>query len=60
MTDLQCILCGVSETERPLLPARFDHSDIHVCPGCMPALIHGVTPLEMAALLRERLQPAGR
>jgi hypothetical protein len=54
MDDLTCILCGTPETERPLLAARFDKKDVHVCPGCIPTLIHGVAAPEMAQMLRER------
>lgn len=54
MEDLTCVLCGTSETERPLLAARFDKKDVHVCPGCIPTLIHGVAAPEMAQMLRER------
>lgn len=54
MDDLTCILCGTPETERPLLAARFDKKDVHVCPGCMPALIHGAPPEEIAKAIRSR------
>jgi hypothetical protein len=54
MSELTCILCGTPETDRPLLAARFDKKDIHVCPGCIPTLIHGMPAPDMAQLLRER------
>ena len=36
-----CFSCGVSEDERPLLPARIKGDSTWVCTRCLPALIHG-------------------
>ena len=55
MNELTCVLCGTPESQRPLLPARFAGRDAHFCPGCIPALIHGMPPEQMAEVLRERL-----
>lgn len=54
MSTLHCDLCGTSETERPLIGARFDGFDMRFCPKCMPTLIHGLTPPELQKVLREK------
>lgn len=51
-TGLKCALCGTKETERPLLETRFEGEKAWFCPGCMPALIHGMAPEEVAARVR--------
>lgn len=52
MATQHCALCGVPETERPLIKARFDGTDVYFCPPCMPSLIHGLTSQELLELLR--------
>lgn len=40
MSTLTCLNCGTSEQERPLLTIRFQDSEYHICPQCLPILIH--------------------
>lgn len=54
MNTEQCALCGATEDQRPLITARYKQQAVHFCPGCMPALIHGL-PEEVLA---ERLAQA--
>lgn len=35
-----CLNCNVSENEKPLLEMKFDGNEIHICPQCLPILIH--------------------
>lgn len=35
-----CFNCDRSEQDVPLLPATFQGSPLHICPQCLPALIH--------------------
>jgi len=51
---MECSLCGTPETQRPLLAARFDCREVRFCPGCLPQLIHGLAPEDMAAELRQK------
>lgn len=59
MAELRCKLCECSETDRPLFEARFNGSSIHVCPKCMPTLIHGLTSKELKQVLGEKLAARG-
>lgn len=36
-----CYICGASEDDRPLLPARTQGTSTWVCTRCLPSLIHG-------------------
>ena len=49
MSNLTCLNCGVSEQERPLLTIQFQGNEYHICPQCMPTLIH--KPHELAGKL---------
>lgn len=35
-----CLNCNVSENEKPLLAMKFQGNEIHICPQCLPILIH--------------------
>jgi hypothetical protein len=35
-----CLNCNVSENEKPLLEMKFQGNKIHICPQCLPILIH--------------------
>jgi hypothetical protein len=53
-----CINCGRSEQEIPLVVLRYQGKDWHLCPGCLPTLIH--QPQKLAGKLpgAENMQPA--
>ncbi|HZD59804.1 MAG TPA: 4Fe-4S dicluster domain-containing protein [Anaerolineae bacterium] len=36
-----CHWCGAADTDRPLLPTRFNGESVWVCVRCLPPLIHG-------------------
>ena len=40
MSTLACLNCGASEQERPLLTIQFQGNEYHICPQCLPTLIH--------------------
>lgn len=40
MSTSTCLNCGISEQERPLLTLQFQGKELHICPQCMPILIH--------------------
>ena len=40
MSTSTCLNCGSSEMERPLLTIKFQEKDFHICPQCLPILIH--------------------
>jgi hypothetical protein len=35
-----CLKCNVNENEKPLLTLKFQEKEIHICPQCLPVLIH--------------------
>lgn len=35
-----CLSCGKGEDELPLLILRYSGKQIHICPHCLPVLIH--------------------
>ena len=35
-----CLKCNVSEQEKPLLVLTFKNETLHICPQCLPVLIH--------------------
>ena len=35
-----CLNCNASENEKPLLEMKFQENEIHICPQCLPILIH--------------------
>ena len=35
-----CLNCGRSEQEAPLLALKFQEREFHICPQCLPILIH--------------------
>ena len=35
-----CLNCNCSEEKTPLLLMHFQGNDIHICPQCLPILIH--------------------
>ena len=40
MSNSTCLNCGSTEMERPLLNLQFQGKEIHICPQCLPILIH--------------------
>jgi hypothetical protein len=40
MSDSTCLNCGSSDMERPLLILQFQGKEFHICPQCMPRMIH--------------------
>jgi len=38
--ELNCLNCGSSEMEIPLISARFAGEQLWICSSCMPVLIH--------------------
>ena len=40
MPTATCLNCGVSELERPLLNLKYQQKELHICPQCLPILIH--------------------
>lgn len=40
MSNATCLNCGSSEMDRPLLTLRFQEKEVHICPECMPIMIH--------------------
>jgi hypothetical protein len=40
MSPSTCLNCGASEQDRPLLPIQFQGNELHICPQCLPILIH--------------------
>lgn len=40
MSHSTCLNCGASEMERPLVALKFQEKDLHICPQCLPTLIH--------------------
>ena len=46
MSPSNCLNCGTSEQDRPLIPLKFQGKEAYICPQCLPALIH--KPYELA------------
>jgi len=44
-----CINCGITEKDRPLLTLQFNGGQIWMCPQCLPILIHA--PQKLAGRL---------
>lgn len=44
-----CLNCGASEKQKPLLALRFQGEERHICPQCLPVLIH--KPERLASIL---------
>ena len=44
-----CLSCNASEQEKPLLVIKYQKNQIHICPQCLPVLIH--KPANLAAKL---------
>jgi hypothetical protein len=44
-----CINCHRTEEQIPLIPLRFRQEELHICPQCVPVLIH--KPEKLASLL---------
>lgn len=40
MSNLTCLNCGSSEQDRPLIAIHFQGEEHHICPQCLPILIH--------------------
>ena len=40
VTQAVCLNCNVSEQERPLITLKFQEKELHICPQCLPNLIH--------------------
>jgi hypothetical protein len=39
-TPAGCLNCGATDADKPLLLLQLTGSRIHICPQCLPALIH--------------------
>ena len=50
----RCEICGATEQDRPLIPARFSGESIHVCIGCMPKACQGYDFHGLAERMREQ------
>ena len=35
-----CLNCGKTDEEKPLVMLRYKSMEIHICPQCLPILIH--------------------
>ena len=35
-----CLNCGASEKDRPLITLNFQGRELFICPQCLPVLIH--------------------
>jgi hypothetical protein len=55
MSMSTCLNCNTSEQDRPLLTIKFQGTELHICPQCLPILIH--KPYELAEKL-PGFQPA--
>lgn len=42
MTENKCLNCGKTEQQIPLLNLNFKGEDKHICPQCLPILIHKI------------------
>lgn len=40
MPNLTCLNCSSTEQERPLIAINFQGREFHICPQCLPTLIH--------------------
>ena len=40
MTNLTCLNCGKTDQQVPLLHLTFKGESKHICPQCLPVLIH--------------------
>jgi len=40
MSQNACLNCSISEEQVPLLVLQFQKEIIHICPQCLPMLIH--------------------
>lgn len=49
MSTLTCLNCGASEMDRPLISLKFQEKELHICPQCLPVLIH--KPYQLAEKL---------
>ncbi len=49
MPTLTCLNCGASEMDRPLISLKFQQKELHICPQCLPILIH--KPYQLAEKL---------
>lgn len=38
--DVTCLSCGRSEVDVPVIVLRLAGHEVHICPQCLPALIH--------------------
>jgi|WetSurMetagenome_2_1015567.scaffolds.fasta_scaffold56479_2 hypothetical protein len=54
-SELQCLNCARPESQVPLVTLHFQSRTLHICPQCLPALIHH--PEQLAAKLPVIPQP---
>ena len=40
MKECQCLNCGASESNFPLIKLQYNGGQIYICPQCIPVLIH--------------------
>lgn len=53
-----CLNCGHDENQTPLIALRYQGATWHICPRCMPALIHNPQRLVGRLPGAEALAPA--
>ena len=46
MSNSTCLNCGSSEMDQPLITLKFQKNELHICPQCLPTLIH--QPFQLA------------
>lgn len=51
--EKKCDLCDTSSNDKPLIQAEFKGKAVNICPGCMPAIIHGPGADELAEKFKD-------
>jgi len=46
MTEERCFSCSRTESEVPLVILQFNKRKMHICPQCLPVLIHHPEKIE--------------
>lgn len=55
MSNSACLNCDSSEMDRPLITLKFQEQELHICPQCLPVLIH--KPYQLADKLPKYIPP---
>lgn len=53
----KCVRCKKTDQEVPLLPMWFQSEEIHICPQCLPVLIHKPAELKGELPGVEKIDP---